>query len=83
MNLLLATAQPGVLYYLLFVLAALAFGTLMISFLSRLFYREKQYLELSLQKRLIIASLTLVISGSLSAPGVFYLSTLLSALQTW
>ena len=83
MNLLLAAAQPGVLYYLLFVLAALAFGTLMISFLSRLFYREKQYLELSIQKRLIIASLTLVISGSLSAVGVFYLSSLLSALQSW
>jgi hypothetical protein len=83
MNLLLATAQPGVLYYLLFVLAALAFGTLMISFLSRLFYREKQYLELPLPKRLVIASLTLVISGSLSAAGVFYLSTLLSASQTW
>ena len=83
MNLLLAAALPGVIYYLLLVLAALAFGTLMIPFLSRLFYREKQYLELPLAKRLVIASLTLVISGSLSAAGVFSLSTLLSALQTW
>lgn len=83
MNFLIVTAQPGIFYYLLFVLASLAFGTLMISFLSRLLYREKQYLELSLKKRLVIASLTLAISGTLSAVGVFYLSTILSSLQTW
>jgi fucose permease len=82
MNFFLVSKEPGVLYFLLVVLAALAIGTLLITRLSRLFYQKKNYLELPTLKRLVIATIALIISGSLSALGVFYLGSFLSAIQS-
>jgi hypothetical protein len=82
MNFFVVSKELGVLYFLLIVLATLAIGTLLITGLSRLFYRETNYLELPTVKRLVIASIALAISGSLSVLGVFYLGSFLSATQS-
>jgi hypothetical protein len=82
MNFFVVSKELGVLYFLLVVLATLAIGTLLITGLSRLFYRETNYLELPTVKRLVIASIALAISGSLSFLGVFYLGSFLSATQS-
>jgi hypothetical protein len=82
MNFFVVSKELSVLYFLLVVLATLAIGTLLITGLSRLFYRETNYLELPTVKRLVIASIALAISGSLSILGVFYLGSFLSATQS-
>ena len=82
MVVLQTSITPVLINFLLFTLATLALGTFLIPHVSKILYKEKNYIQLSIAKRLTASSISIAFTGLISGTSVFYLNQFFQFLKS-